>query len=118
MLFRSGYFVMKSGADPRYLYYVYIVSSFIVFLIRPFIIKLLHIVDFDIKYLALNSYIPVLAVTMFFMPVFGLKQYVNPVLYVCLAYIYFVLLLYAIGLNSNERNYINSFIKKKVCRAF
>lgn len=113
----GGYFVMKFGADPQYLYYVYILSSFIVFLIRPFIIKLLHIVDFDIKYLALNSYIPVLAVTMFFMPAFWLKQYVNPILCVFLAYIYFVLLLYVIGLNSNERNYINSFIKKKVCRA-
>ena len=45
-----------------------------------------------------------------------LKQVAGPIQSVVVAYAYFVLLLYFIGLRKNERQYVNSLIRNKLLR--
>lgn len=106
-----GYVTMKQGLPPEYLFYVYIAFSFVVFLVRPFII--VKLTRFDVWALVRGSYIPVLLVTLLFLPTLYLKALIGQIASVVVAYVYFVVLLYAVGLRSNERAYLNGFIKKK-----
>lgn len=109
-----GYLAMRRGMPPEYLFYVYIAFSFLVFLVRPFII--VRITKFDVWALVRGSYVPVLLITLLFVPTLYLKQVMNPILSVVVAYAYFVLLLYTVGLRKNERNYVNSLIRNKLLR--
>lgn len=105
---------MRRGMPPEYLFYVYIAFSFLVFLVRPFII--VRITKFDVWALVRGSYVPVLLITLLFVPTLCLKQVMNPFLSVVVAYAYFVLLLYTVGLRKNERNYVNTLIRNKLLR--
>ena len=109
-----GYLAMRRGMPPEYLFYVYIAFSFLVFLVRPFII--IRITKFDVWALVRGSYVPVLLITLLFAPTLYLKQVVGPIQSVVVAYAYFVLLLYFIGLRKNERQYVNSLIRNKLLR--
>lgn len=108
-----GYLAMRRGMPPEYLFYVYIAFSFLVFLVRPFIIR---ITKFDVWALVRGSYVPVLLITLLFAPTLYLKQVAGPIQSVVVAYAYFVLLLYFIGLRKNERQYVNSLIRNKLLR--
>lgn len=105
---------MRRGMPPEYLFYVYIAFSFLVFLVRPFII--IRITKFDVWALVRGSYVPVLLITLLFAPTLYLKQVTGPIQSVVVAYAYFVLLLYFIGLRKNERQYANSLIRNKLLR--
>ena len=96
----------------EYLYYVYIIFSLVVTLIRPIIIK--HISAFNIKTLVTESYIPAINITILFIPILLFKSNVNPFHLIILSYIYLSILVYMIALNKNERNMVTSYIKKKV----
>lgn len=109
-----GYLAMRRGMPPEYLFYVYIAFSFLVFLVRPFII--IRITKFDVWALVRGSYVPVLLITLLFAPMLYLKQVAGPIQSVVMAYAYFVLLLYFIGLRKNERQYVNSLIRNKLLR--
>lgn len=109
-----GYLAMRRGMPPEYLFYVYIAFSFLVFLVRPFII--IRITKFDVWALVRGSYVPVLLITLLFTPTLYLKQVAGPIQSVVVAYAYFVLLLYFIGLRKNERQYVNSLIRNKLLR--
>ena len=109
-----GYLAMRRGMPPQYLFYVYIAFSFLVFLLRPFII--VRITKFDVWALLRDSYVPVLLITFLFVPTLYLKQLVGPVLSVLLAYAYFLVLLYVVGLRKNERQYVNSLVRSKLLR--
>ena len=109
-----GYLAMRRGMPPEYLFYVYIAFSFLVFLVRPFII--IRITKFDVWALVRGSYVPVLLITLLFAPTLYLKQVTGPIQSVVVAYAYFVLLLYFIGLRKNERQYANSLIRNKLLR--
>ena len=109
-----GYLAMRRGMPPEYLFYVYIAFSFLVFLVRPFII--IRITKFDVWALVRGSYVPVLLITLLFAPTLYLKQVAGPIQSVVVAYAYFVLLLYFIGLRKNERQYVNSLIRNKMLR--
>ena len=109
-----GYLAMRRGMPPEYLFYVYIAFSFLVFLVRPFII--IRITKFDVWALVCGSYVPVLLITLLFAPTLYLKQVAGPIQSVVVAYAYFVLLLYFIGLRKNERQYVNSLIRNKLLR--
>jgi O-antigen/teichoic acid export membrane protein len=109
-----GYLAMRRGMPPEYLFYVYIAFSFLVFLVRPFII--VRITKFDVWALVRGSYVPVLLITLLFVPTLCLKQVAGPIQSVVVAYAYFVLLLYFIGLRKNERQYVNSLIRNKLLR--
>lgn len=105
---------MRRGMPPEYLFYVYIAFSFMVFLVRPFII--IRITKFDVWALVRYSYVPVLLITLLFLPTLYLKQIMGQMLSVVVAYAYFVILLYTIGLRKNERHYVNSLVRNKLLR--
>ncbi len=107
-----GYLILKLGMPSEYLYYVYIIFSLVVTLIRPIIIK--HISAFNIKTLVTESYIPAINITILFIPILLFKSNVNPFHLIILSYIYLSILVYMIALNKNERNMVTSYIKKKV----
>ena len=109
-----GYLAMRRGMPPEYLFYVYIAFSFMVFLVRPFII--VRITKFDVWTLVRCSYVPVLLITLLFLPTLYLKQIIGQMLSVVVAYAYFVILLYTIGLRKNERHYVNSLVRNKLLR--
>lgn len=109
-----GYLAMRRGMPPEYLFYVYIAFSFMVFLVRPFII--IRITKFDVWALVRCSYVPVLLITLLFLPTLYLKQIMGQMLSVVVAYAYFVILLYIIGLRKNERHYVNSLVRNKLLR--
>ena len=110
-----GYVAMKKGMPPEWLFYVYILFSFIVFVVRPFII--IRITKFDIKSLVRGSYVPVFLVTLLFLPVLWLRGLMGALPCVAVAYAYFVALLYLAGLNSEERSYLRSLLRSVLQRA-
>ena len=100
-----GYLFIRCGMLPEYLFYVYIVFSFIVFLVRPFILT--HISQFDVKHLVYSSYVPVLTTTLAFLLVFLIKPYVGQLQCCIVAYAYFSVLVYVFALNQIERRWLN-----------
>ena len=100
-----GYLFIRCGMSPEYLFYVYIVFSFIVFLVRPFILT--HISKFDVKHLVYSSYVPVLTTTLAFLLVFLIKPYVGQLQCCIVAYTYFSVLVYVFALNQIERRWLN-----------
>lgn len=108
-----GYVVMKAGCAPEYLFYVYIFFSLIIFAIRPMLIA--RGVKFNIRMLILRSYIPVFGVTLLFLPVFLVKAQAEAWMgawgFLAVAYVYFIALVWFLGLGSNERAFLSEKIK-------
>ena len=103
-----GYMTLKHGMSPQYLFYVYIFFSFLVFAIRP--VLLVRIVHFNVGILFRDAYLPAFAVSALLLPVCFFKTACSPFLLVVCAYIYFVLLLWVVGLKPNERAYITNIV--------
>ena len=91
--------------SPEYLFYVYITFSFIVFLVRPFILT--HISQFNVSHLIYSSYIPVLTTTFAFLLVFLIKPYISQLQCCLIAYIFWGILVYVFALNKMERRWLN-----------
>lgn len=105
-----GYLAIRCGMPPEYLFYVYIAFSFLVFLVRPFV--LVHISDFNVKRLVLDSYVPVFATSLLFALVFFLKAWLPSIAYGVLAYAYFLVLVYVCALNRVERAWICNRLRR------
>ena len=103
-----GYAVMTAGYAPEWLFYVYIAFSVFIFLIRP--ILLTRVVKFDMHMLIVRSYIPVFGVTLLFVPVFLLKTTavasIGPWVFMVIAYVYYIVLTWILGLTKNERTFL------------
>lgn len=100
-----GYIAIRCGMSPEYLFYVYITFSFIVFLVRPFILT--HISQFNVSHLIYSSYIPVLTTTFAFLLVFLIKPYISQLQCCLIAYIFWGILVYVFALNKMERRWLN-----------
>lgn len=110
-----GYFVIRHYMKAETLFYVYIAFSFIVFLVRPFI--LVRISHFDIRRLVYDSYIPVLMVTALFMPIFLTRSFMHPIACVAVAYLYFAVLVYFVALKKKERSWIVAAVLERFRRS-
>ncbi len=108
-----GYAVMKTGHAPEYLFYVYIFFSLIIFVLRP--ILLTRVVKFNIRMLIVRSYIPVFGVTLLFLPVFMVKTQAETWMgawgFLAAAYTYYLLLVWTLGLRSDERTFLTEKTK-------
>lgn len=111
----AGYVVMKAGMPAENLFYVYIAFSALVFLVRPFI--LMRISEFDVRRLVLDSYVPVLLLTLLFVPAFYLKGCIHPLACVVVAYVYFCLLMWLVVLKHDERKWVVSALARIVNRS-
>ncbi len=101
-----GFFTIKNGMKPENLFYIFILFSFIVFIIRP--IVLLRVSKFKINQLIKESYIPVLIITLLALPLLLLRPILNAWVLLAVAYIYFTFLCFKIGLNQKERAYFTN----------
>lgn len=110
-----GYLVMKLGHKPaEFLFYVYITFSFLVFLVRPFV--LVYISKFDVWRLVRDSYLPVFLITLLFSVLFFLKLALNVVVCLAVAYIYYCLLVLFVALKPNERAWLFGVVGKRLRR--
>lgn len=103
-----GYIAIRYGMPPEYLFYVYITFSFIVFVVRPFILK--HISKFNVSHLIHSSYIPVLTTTFAFLLVFIIKPYISQLQCCLIAYVFWGILVYVFAFNKMERRWLNKKI--------
>lgn len=101
-----GFFSVKLGMKAEYLFYSYIAFSCIVFIVRPFI--LVHISHFDIKRLILESYFPVIKVTISLIPFYIFKTNFNAWGLITFTYLYFIIACYMFCLTPMERKYVKS----------
>lgn len=104
-----GYCSIRNGMNPENLFYIYILFSVIVFVVRPFI--LVRISQFDIRRLIKESYIPVGLTTIFMMLPFALKSIFGPWELLAFSYLYFIGICFFFGLTAHERNVILSKCK-------
>ncbi len=109
----TGYAILKAGYAPEYLFYVYIFFSLVIFFIRPLLLT--RVVKFDIRLLVVRSYIPVFGVTLLFLPVFLVKAqaeaWIGAWCFLAVAYVYYLALVWFLGLGSNERVFLSEKTK-------
>lgn len=100
----TGFYTLRSGMKPENLFYIFILFSFIIFIIRPII--LLKVSKFNIKQLIKESYIPVFIITVLTLPLLIFKPFLNAWALLCITYTYFTFICIRIGLNKKERTYL------------
>lgn len=106
-----GFVVLKMGYPAEWLFYCYIVFSFILFIVRPYI--LLCTINFKVNMLYKLSYIPAFAVLVAFSPICLLKGYCNPWGYLFVAMVYYFAVTFWVGLTRKERGSVIDFIKRR-----
>lgn len=106
----TGYFSLKNGMPIVTLFYSYITFSLIVFIIRPFI--LIRLINFDVKRLIKESYVPIFLCTILFIPITLLQNKLNPWLYMFTAMLYFMVITWFTGLAGKEKHAISSYCRK------
>lgn len=107
-----AYFVLRAGAQPYYLFIVYIVFNIIIFFVRQWVLN--KTVHFDNNKLIKGAYIPSLAVFALFAPWIFLDIPLSPLFTLALMYIYLSVAILFVGLKRNERRKILSIIQKRI----
>lgn len=106
----AGYFVLRTIAEPKYLFYTYILFSvFIVIATQWVLYKTLY---YNNKTLIMKSYIPSLLVLVLFLPTLMLPVSVHPIIRIIIAMCYLLVLEFFIGLSKKERFFIVNKIKR------
>ena len=108
----AGFVAVKSGFGGESLFYCYMFFSAIIFFVRPII--MLRVVKFRVSSLIKDSYIPVFIVSLLTAPVFILRNHLNAWLLIIIAMLWYMIIVWIIGLNSMEKNKIISYINGKV----
>ena len=96
-----GFFALKNGFGSESLFYCYMLFSFLTFLIRPII--LLRIIKFKIWILIKESFFPVFLVSLLTAPVSLLRHHLNDWLFLIVALLWYMTVVWITGLNANER---------------
>lgn len=107
-----GYFVLKLGAPAYALQITYIVFSIIVLVLRQVVLN--KVVKFNNWRLIKESYLPSLLVTILFIPMALLRNLFHPILLMILSILYLLMLIYVVGMNSNEKTKVITFVKSKI----
>lgn len=97
----SGFFAVKGGLGSDSLFYCYMFFSFVTFLIRPII--LLHIIKFKIWVLIKESYFPVFLVSLLTAPIFLLHNILNEWVFIAVAMLWYLIIVWITGLHKDER---------------
>lgn len=108
----AGFIAIKAGFGSESLFYCYMFFSAIIFFVRPII--MLRVVKFRVSSLIKDSYIPVFIVSLLTAPVFILRNHLNAWLLIIIAMLWYMIIVWIIGLNSMEKNKIISYINGKV----
>lgn len=111
----AGYLVLRAGAPAYYLVITYIIFS----VIRFFAIQLSLQKTLNYNNLVLwkNSYLPSILVVVAFLPVFLIPYSVHPFVRLIVSIVYLSLLEWFLGLTSNERHRLSTFLRNKIEKA-
>ena len=109
-----GFLILRSDYPVESLFYCYIAFSFLLFVVRPYI--LVRTIHFNVRQLYLQSYLPAILLTLLFLPICLFNGYLNPWIYISVAMGYYVILAFYVVLRRNERKYIIDLVKSKVSR--
>ena len=106
-----GFLCIRAGFGGESLFYCYIFFSAIIFFIRPII--MLRVVHFKISSLIKDSYLPVFYVTLLTAPVFLLRHHINAWTLIIIAMLWYLTVVWTLGLNKTEKNMIISYTHDK-----
>ena len=107
-----GFLILRSDYPVESLFYCYIAFSFLLFVVRPYI--LVRTIHFNVRQLYLQSYLPAILLTLLFLPICLFNGCLNPWIYISVAMGYYVILAFYVVLRKNERKYIIDLVKTKV----
>ncbi len=109
-----AYFVLRDGAPVETLLYIYIICSAIIIVINQIILH--NIVRVDNVILIKHSYIPSIIVTALFSPFLMINITVNPIYEILLGFTYLSVLVWFIGFNKKERNFVKIIFSNVINR--
>lgn len=109
-----AYFVLKNGAEPPTLFYIYIFFSVLIVLSTQWCLH--KTLNYNIEYLFKHSYLPSLTVLLFFLPIVLLLNSLHPFIHITIALLYLAILVYVLGFSKIEKKYLTQFIKTKFNR--
>jgi len=109
-----GYMLLKHGYRAELLFYSYITFSILVFVARPLLLS--QVIDFKIRDLAGDVYLPSCLTTLMLMPVFLLKDSMNGWVLLVITEVYYFILVLLIGLTESERTILIRTITNKIQR--
>lgn len=105
-----AYFVLKQGAKPCALFYVYIIFSVICILCTQWCLKIA--LNYNMKSLCVKSYFPSIIIAILSLLVFLIPHSLHPIVRIFLAIIYVLILDYYFGFDKEERKYITGIVRK------
>lgn len=105
-----GYFVLKAGMEPQFLFLTYIFFSLLIVISTQFCLK--RTLNYNNKTLIKNSYIPSLIVLILFIPILQIPSTAHPIVRIIIAVSYLLLLEFFIGLSKNEKQFVYKKISK------
>ena len=109
-----GFVFLKLGYPAYSILYVYICFTGIVNIVRQVVLKKEY--HFDNMILIKGSYIPSVIVVLLSLPLYLLKDSFPPILFLLFMELYCFCMVFFIGLNRQERNYIQSISLKVISK--
>ncbi len=107
----GAYLVLKNGGAAYSLFYVYIVFSFLIVICSQWVLKKeLHL---GYGVMIKHAYIPSLAVAICFIPVCFIHWNIHPLIRIVLLMAYLMVIIYHVGLSSQERKYLYHLLTSK-----
>lgn len=104
-----AFILLHKGFSVNYLFYSYILISIVNVIVSQIILH--KELNLDNKILVTKSYLPSIIIVTLFTP-FIVFELMTPVLKLISGMLYLVILMYLIGLEHNERNYLRSIFLK------
>ena len=109
-----GYIVLKGGAQAYYLVVAYIIVSIIRFFVIQWTLK--RSLQYNSRVLWEQSYLPSLLTTVLFVPILFIPLNSHIAVKLILSFFYLCIIEWFVGLNSNERSRLTTFVKAKITR--
>ena len=108
----AGYFVLKLGTSPEALFVTYIVFSVLIVFATQWCLK--KTLNYNLRGLFKKAYLPSLLTIVCIFPILLIPDSVNPPVRIVISLIYYVVIVFLVGLNKTERGLVlNKFFKLK-----
>ncbi len=107
-----AYWALKAGFPAFYLLVTYILFSVVALIVRQIVLN--RVVKFNNWVLLKKSYFPSITITLLFLPMLLLRNYLDPFWLIIISSIYLGGLCYFIGLSKKEKKYFRTAVKKRL----
>lgn len=108
-----AYFVLKTGVEPPYLFYIYILFSIIIVISTQWC--LYRTLNYDIVHIIKKSYVPSLTIVLLILPTLFMTTciHINSFLRIVIDELLLVFIVYFVGLSKKEKEFISTKIISK-----